>query len=199
MLTARQVHKDSILAVPSRERDPAQWRAEAAAADADGVATDRADCWVGITTADCVPLLLYDPEAAAVAAVHAGWRGAIMGVATAAVRTLVDRFGARPSRVEAALGPHIGPCCFEVGRAVLEPLIHTRGGERWVSRRKGDKGHVDLGSFVRWQLAESGIAPERIVALDLCTRCHPSLFSSYRREGKRPQGMLSAVRVAAGA
>lgn len=199
VLTARQVHKDAILAVPSQERDPAQRQEEAAAADADGVATDRRDCWVGVTTADCVPLLLHDPEAGAVAAVHAGWRGALMGVAPAAVRTLVDRFDASLSRVEAAVGPHIGPCCFEVGRAVLEPLSQTRGGERWVSRRHGDKGYFDLGGFVRWQLAEAGVAPHRIVALGLCTRCLPSLFSSYRREGKRPQGMLSAVRAAAGA
>jgi YfiH family protein len=199
VLIARQVHKDSILTIPLQARDLAQWQAEAAAADADGVATNRGDCWVGITTADCVPLLLHDPEVAAVAAVHAGWRGALLGVATAALRTLVDHFGARPSRVEAALGPHIGSCCFEVGRAVLEPLYHMRGGDLWVSRRDGDKGHFDLGGFVRWQLEEAGVVPERIVALGLCTRCQPSLFSSYRREGKRPQGMLSAVRVAAGA
>jgi YfiH family protein len=198
VLTARQVHKDSIVSIPSRARDPAHWQAEAAAADADGVATDRGDCWVGITTADCVPLLLHDPQASAVAAVHAGWRGALMGVATAALRELAARFGAQPSQIEAALGPHIGPCCFEVGRAVLEPLGRLPDGERWMSRRTGDKGHVDLGGLVRWQLAAAGVPPERVVALDLCTRCHPSLFSSYRREGKRPQGMLSAVRVAAG-
>jgi YfiH family protein len=199
VLSARQVHKDAVVAVPSDERDPAQWQTEAAAADADGLATDRTDCWLGVTTADCVPLLLHDPGAGAVAAVHAGWRGALLGVAPAAVRTMVDRFGARVSRLEAALGPHIGPCCFEVGRAVLEPLSRLPGGDRWVSRRSGEKGHLDLGGFVRQQLAEAGIAPERVVALGLCTRCEPSLFSSYRREGMRPQGMLSAVRVARGA
>ncbi len=199
VLTARQVHKDAIVAVPSGGRDATQWQAETAGADADGLGTDRTDCWVGIATADCVPLLLHDPHAGAVAAVHAGWRGAILGVAPAAVRVLVDRFGADASRLEAALGPHIGPCCFEVGRAVLDPLSRVPGGERWVSRRGGDKGYVDLGGFVRGQLADAGLAPERIVALGLCTRCEPSLFSSYRREGKRPLGMLSAVHVAAGA
>ncbi|MEW6682572.1 MAG: peptidoglycan editing factor PgeF [Nitrospirota bacterium] len=199
VLSARQVHKDAIVAVPSDERDAAQWQTETAGADADGLTTDRTDCWLGVTTADCVPLLLHDPGARAVAAVHAGWRGALLGVAHAAVRTMVDRFGASASRLEAALGPHIGPCCFEVGRAVLEPLSRLPEGDRWVSRRSGEKGHFDLGGFVRWQLAETGIAPERVVALGLCTRCQPALFSSYRREGKRPQGMLSAVHVAAGA
>jgi YfiH family protein len=198
VLTPRQVHKDAIVAVLSDDRDPAQWQTEAAAVDADGLATDRADCWLGVTTADCVPLLLHDPGAGAVAAVHAGWRGALLGVAPAAVRTMVDRFGASTSRLEAALGPHIGPCCFEVGRAVLEPLLRACRGTGGC-RRSGDKGHFDLAGFVRWQLAETGIAPERVVALGLCTRCEPSLFSSYRREGKRPQGMLSAVHVARGA
>jgi len=199
VLSARQVHKDTIVAVPCDDRDAAQWQTEAAAADADGLATDRADCWLGVTTADCVPLLLHDPAVGAVAAVHAGWRGALLGVASAAVQTMVDRFGASASRLEAALGPHIGPCCFEVGRAVLEPLSRLPDGDRWVSRRSGDKGYFDLGGLVSWQLAAAGIAPGRVVALGLCTRCEPSLFSSYRREGKRPQGMLSAVQVARGA
>jgi YfiH family protein len=187
------------VAVPSDDRGPAQWQTETAAADADGLATDRADCWLGVATADCVPLLLHDSGADAVAAVHAGWRGALMGVAPAAVRTMVDRFGANVSRLEAALGPHIGSCCLEVGPAVLEPLSRWSGGDRWVSRRSGDKGYFDLGGFVRWQLAEAGLSPDRVTTLGLCTRCEPSLFSSYRREGKRPQGMLSAVRVARGA
>jgi YfiH family protein len=199
VLTARQVHKETVLAVPSGDRDAAQWQAEAAAADADGLATNRTDCWVGIATADCVPLLLHDPEANAVAAVHAGWRGALLGVAPAAVRVLADRFGAEPSRLEAALGPHIGCCCLEVGRAVLDPLSRVPGGDRWVSRRSGEKGYFDLGGFVRNQLTDAGLAPARIMSLGLCTRCEPSLFSSYRREGKRPQGMLSAVRIAAAA
>lgn len=199
VLTAHQVHKDAVVAVPSGDRDAMQWQTETAAADADGLATDRTDCWVGITTADCVPLLLHDPGAGAVAAVHAGWRGALLGVAPAAVRVLADRFGASTSRLEAALGPHIGPCCFEVGRAVLDPLSRLPGGDRWITRRAGDKGYFDLSGFIRWQLAEAGLAPERVVALGLCTQCEPSLFSSYRREGKRPQGMLSAVHVAAGA
>lgn len=199
VLTARQVHKESVLAVPSDDRAASQWQAEAAAADADGLATNRTDCWVGITTADCVPLLLHDPAAGAVAAVHAGWRGALLGVAPAAVRVLADRFGGDPSQLEAGLGPHIGPCCFEVGRAVLDPLSRLPGGDRWVSCRSGDKGHFDLGGFVRSQLTEAGLAEDRIVSVGLCTRCEPSLFSSYRREGKRPQGMLSAVRVATAA
>lgn len=199
VLSARQVHKDAIVAVPADDRDPAQWQTEAAVVDADGLATDRADCWLGVVTADCVPLLLHDPGAGVVAAVHAGWRGALLGVAPAAIQTMVDRFGASVSRLEAALGPHIGVCCFEVGPAVLEPLSRVPGGDRWVSRRSADKGHFDLGGFVREQLAEAGMTTERIVALGLCTRCEPSLFSSYRREGKRPQGMLSAVHVARGA
>ncbi|MFZ5876228.1 MAG: polyphenol oxidase family protein [Nitrospirota bacterium] len=195
VLTARQVHKDGVLAVASGGQDAPRWQAEAASADADGVATDRSDCWVGVVTADCVPLLLHDPVARTAAAVHAGWRGALMGVAPAAVRTLATRFGADPSRLEAAIGPHIGACCFEVGHAVLDPLSKIPGWERWIAQRSGEKGYFDLGAFVRWQLETAGLAPTRMTALGLCTRCDPSRFSSYRREGRRPPGMLSAVRV----
>jgi YfiH family protein len=199
VLTARQVHKDGVLTVPSGDQEAMWWQAEAASADADGVATDRSDCWLGVVTADCVPLLLHDPAARAVAAVHAGWRGALMGVAPAAVRTLAARFGADPSRIEAAIGPHIGACCFEVGYAVLDPLSKITGWERWMARRSGEKGYFDLGAFVRWQLESAGLAPTRVTALGLCTRCDPSRFSSYRREGRRPPGMLSVVRVGPGA
>jgi YfiH family protein len=199
VLTARQVHKDGVFVVPSGGQDAARWQAETASADADGVATDRSDCWVGVVTADCVPLLLHDPVSRSVAAVHAGWRGALMGIAPAAIRTLTARFGADPLRIEAAIGPHIGACCFEVGHAVLDPLSKIPGWERWIARRSGEKGYFDLGTFVRWQLESAGVGPTRVTALGLCTRCNPSRFSSYRREGRRPPGMLSAVRVGPGA
>jgi copper oxidase (laccase) domain-containing protein len=120
-----------------------------------------------------------------------------MGVAPAALRCLIERFGARAGRVEAAIGPHIGACCFEVGRAVLDPLAAGfPGWTRWVDRRAGEKGYFDLRGFVRRQLEEMGMAPERIHAVDRCTRCESDLFSSYRRDGRAPRGMLSAIRPA---
>jgi YfiH family protein len=197
MITARQVHKDGVLVVDGTRRDWGALQDEASATDADALATASPECWIGVSTADCLPLLLHDPDRGAVAAVHAGWRGALMGVAPAALRCLIERFGARAGRVEAAIGPHIGACCFEVGRAVLDPLAAGfPGWTRWVDRRAGEKGYFDLRGFVRRQLEEMGMAPERIHAVDRCTRCESDLFSSYRRDGRAPRGMLSAIRPA---
>ncbi|MBI3608680.1 MAG: peptidoglycan editing factor PgeF [Nitrospirae bacterium] len=196
VVTANQVHKDGILIVDADRRDWGTLQAEASAADADALATAGAGGWIGVTTADCLPLLVHDPDRRVVAAVHAGWRGALMGIATTTMDRLTTRFGSRSNRLEAAIGPHIGVCCFEVGRAVLD-LLEARfpGWQRWVERLSEGKGYFNLRAFIREQLAERGVEADRIHAVDLCTRCEADLFSSYRREGRSPQGMLSAVRV----
>ena len=199
VMTATQVHRADVIVLEPSLPDGAFRQAETAAIEADGLATDRDGCWVGVYTADCAPILLYDPDHGAVAAVHAGWRGALMGVAPAAIRRMVDRFGSRASRLEAAIGPHIGVCCFEVGRAVLDLLAEEYDGwERWVTGRVGDKGRFDLREFLRWQLQSAGLEAEHLYGVDLCTKCEATLLSSYRREGRRPQGMISAVRVPRG-
>jgi YfiH family protein len=196
VITANQVHKDGVLSVDRHGEDWAAFQAVAAQTDADAVVTDRAECWAGVSTADCVPLLLHDPDRRVVAAVHAGWRGALMGVVPAALRRLIDRFASQPTAIEAAIGPHIGVCCFEVGRAVLDPLTtQFPGGQGWIERASGGKGYFNIRAFIRWQLAEAGLSADRVHAVDLCTRCETSVLSSYRREGRKPLGMLSAVRV----
>lgn len=196
VIRARQVHRNGVLLVGD-PGDGEDWQARAASAEADAVAIGRSRYWAGVSTADCLPLLLYDPVAGAVAAVHAGWRGALTGVAPAALCALGEGFGSRPQAVEAAIGPHIGVCCFEVGPAVLDALAQFPRWERWVPRRMGEKGWFDLRAFVQWQLQEAGVAATRIWAVDRCTRCEGDLFSSYRREGLKPRGMLSAVRLPA--
>jgi YfiH family protein len=196
VVTANQVHKDGILVVDATRRDWGTLQAEASAADADALTAADAGGWIGVTTADCAPVLFHDPDGHAVAAVHAGWRGALMGIATTTLDCLTTRFGSRPDRLEVAIGPHIGVCCFEVGRAVLD-LLETRfpGWQRWIERFSGGRGFFNLRAFLRFQLEERGVEVDRIHTVDLCTRCEADLFSSYRREGRSPQGMLSAVRV----
>ncbi len=196
VVTASQVHKDGILIVDDAHRDWRTLQSEVSAADADALATAGSGGWIGVSTADCVPLLFYDPDHRVVAAVHAGWRGALMGIATTTMDCLTTRFGSRTKRLEAAIGPHIGVCCFEVGRAVLD-LLETRfpGWQRWVERLSDGKGHFNLRAFIRDQLEERGVEADRLHTVDLCTRCEADLFSSYRREGRSPKGMLSVVRV----
>ncbi|HSP06891.1 MAG TPA: polyphenol oxidase family protein [Acidobacteriota bacterium] len=130
-----------------------------------------------ILTADCVPLLAYHPEGI-VAAIHAGWRGLLGGVILETLRML-------PPRSIVAIGPAIGPCCYEVGEEVASKFEQEFGAG--VVNRSGPKPHLDLVHAAILQSAEAGV--EECDAAHLCTACHPDLFYSYRRDGSSGRQM----------
>ncbi len=179
LLLMRQVH-GAVVA-------PAPWNgtpeADAAVAIAPGLL-------LGIQTADCLPVLLVDPQRGFVAAAHAGWRGTAAGVTREAVRALVAR-GSRPRDLVAALGPGIGPCCYEVG----EELRDAFGAAGAAFFRPGPNGkpHLDVRAANVRQLLDAGLSAEAIHHLPDCTRCHPDLYHSYRREGHGSGRMISFV------
>ena len=142
--------------------------------EGDAVVTDRPSVLVGVRTADCVPVLLVDPVARCVAAVHAGWRGAVAGVLPGAVQRLRVQFGASPRDLEAAIGPGIGPCCFEVG----EEVARRFGGD--AVDREHAKPHVNLRSVLEAQLAAAGVTT--VVASADCTSCRLDRYFSHRAE-----------------
>src|SRR5205823_11724397 len=113
LLRAHQVHGTNVAA--HRPGHPV-----APPADADIIITDDPAAAAAVQTADCVPALLVDTRTGAVAAVHAGWRGLAQRAPQRAVEAMVDAFGTRESKLVAAIGPAIGPCCYEVGGEVRE-------------------------------------------------------------------------------
>lgn len=146
-----------------------------------------------VRTADCVPVLLVDGKGRAAAAVHAGWRGIVAQVVPAAVASL-SRRGVDPAGLLAAIGPSIGPCCYEVGRDVADRVVEASGGpEGLVAPSGSDRVVLDLGRAVREQLTRAGIAPESIHAAPWCTRCRDDLFFSYRRDGGVAGRMMASV------
>lgn len=158
---------------------PKQVHSSRAISEADFVLGCEADATYGrspaalhsILTADCVPLLAYHPEGM-VAAIHAGWRGLLGGVITDTIRKLTPGF-------RVAIGPAIGPCCYEVGVEVASKF-EQRFGPSVVDYAHA-KPHLDLIQAAILQLAEAGV--EEWDAAHLCTSCHPDLFYSYRRDG----------------
>jgi hypothetical protein len=132
---------------------------------------------VAVKTADCIPILLVDQRRRAVAAVHAGWRGTVARIAASAVAAMRDRFGSAPEDIHAAIGPGIGPCCYEVG-----PEVAAQFGER-------GRAHIDLPDANRRQLIEAGVTARRIHTSNLCTMCRPEEFHSFRRD-KEAAGRL---------
>lgn len=135
---------------------------------------------VGVRVADCVPILLADTTTRTVAAVHAGWRGVALGVIDA-TRAAADEAGARFD--VAAIGPCIGPCCFEVGADVAEKIAAATTPDV-VARRAGDKAWVDLRRAARHQLTAIGLRDDRVEDVPGCTYCDAERFFSHRRDGE---------------
>ena len=123
--------------------------------------------------ADCPVISMWSDDGAVVAAVHAGWRGIVEGVIAAGV----EATGARPATLHAAVGPHVGPCCYPVDEGLRKVMARAHGADV-VS---GDA--VDLGLTCRRALEQEGLAPERIHVQDACTACAQARFFSYRRDG----------------
>src|SRR5262249_24249486 len=133
-----------------------------AASDAvtgDAVVSPVRDAALAVQTADCVPILIADADGRAIAAVHAGWRGTAARIAEGVVRRLVDRFDINPKSLFAAIGPHIGVCCYEVGDDVVSAISDESVFEM---RPNGAKPHLNLSSANQRQLVASGIPAEQI-------------------------------------
>jgi YfiH family protein len=175
--TMQQVHGGDVAVL----RDGA---ADAPAADA--LITDQVGAALCVLTADCVPILLVAPARRVIAAVHAGWRGTVAGVATRAVLELERRFGVRPVEILVALGPAIGPCCYEVDRDIVDQLEvcwgEMPGAVRRDGRRPGgrSKGRLDLRRANFIALARAGIPDDAIAQVGPCTRCASAEYFSYR-------------------
>jgi hypothetical protein len=150
----------------------------------DGLMTDEAGAGVAVASADCVPLLLWAPKANAVAAVHAGWRGTLAGIASRAVSRLEEVFGAEKNDIRAAVGPAIRVCCYEVGDEVIASFAESGRDIERISR-PGPRGrrHLGLVEENRAQLVSSGVPGEQIDDCGLCTFCENDRFYSFRREG----------------
>ncbi|HVV83739.1 MAG TPA: peptidoglycan editing factor PgeF [Kofleriaceae bacterium] len=148
----------------------------------DGLVCDRPGPVLGAFAADCVPILFADPVARVCGAAHAGWRGTVAGVAERVVERMVEA-GARAADVRVALGPSIGPCCFEVGPEVVDAFRARMGDAPGLVVRGPRKDHIDLRVALAWSLAQAGVARAHVDAAPPCTRCNPERFFSYRRDG----------------
>ena len=177
---AKQVHGRAIVVVSGDPVATAKVEADAL------VAEPKSGFAVAVRVADCVPVLLADPHTGRVAAVHAGWRGVEQRILEAAVETMKER------KLIAAIGPCIGPCCFEVGEDVAQKIANVSGPEI-IARRAGDKAYVDLRRAVRMQLRALGLDDASIEDVTGCTKCEPARFHSYRRDGKDSGRLLGII------
>jgi len=188
---ARQVHGREVARVLAGAAPDA-----VAGVAADIVVTGARRTAVGVYTADCTPLVIADVRTGACAAVHAGWRGTVAGVATAAVRAMGEAFGTRAADLRVAIGPTIGPCCFEVGPEVVAQVEAAFPGARAAGAivARAPREHVDLPGLNRAALVAAGVAPSAIDLAGACTRCDQARFYSYRRDGGKTGQLAAFVR-----
>lgn len=178
--TLRQIHSDRVVVT----------RGEAGnLGEGDALVTGVPGVLLAIRTADCVPLLVADPENCAVAAIHAGWRGTVAGVVPRTIETLRAEFGSRPESLLVAIGPCIRREAFEVGPEVAKEFMHLFP-ERFDLH---EKTTVDLGEACFRQLTELGVPRANIFDCGQCSFQDKDRYHSYRRDREQSGRMVSYV------
>jgi len=158
----------------------------------DAIITRQRGVFLGVQTADCLPVLIGDERTRAFAAVHAGWRGTLRGIVARTLESMQHEYGTRTQDVTVAIGPGLQNCCFEVGPEVEEAFSETFSyGRNLFSREAPDKkGHLDVIRANSQQLVEMGVRQDRIYVSDLCTKCGSDMFFSHRGE-RRAENLAS--------
>jgi YfiH family protein len=162
--------------------------------EGDALVTNQTQFLLVVRTADCVPVLLVDHKAGVIGAIHAGWRGAVGGIVPKTIQTCVEQFGSNVAHMHMAIGPSIGPCCYEIDAQVIE-LLQTCYPD-WLGvlqETKEGKGMFDLKKLIWHQILASGVPEQQVERIEECTCCRDDLFFSYRREGKVNGTMMSGI------
>ena len=184
ILSPNQTHSDNVEFVDERNEYP----------NTDGLILQNTNDAVYLRFADCTPLIFYDTVQKIAAVSHAGWRGTASQIGKVTVELMVKSFGCRPEDIIAAIGPCIGPCCYEVDDPVKKAFEGTAADAPGVFSPSSNPGHymLDLRLANRAVLIDSGILPENIDVADICTCCNSSEMHSHRATaGKR--GNLAAI------
>jgi len=180
LVTVTQTHGTDLLVIDTPNPDYTHFLK----LECDGLITNQPGVMIGVCVADCVPLLLLDPQARVAAALHAGWQGTAKEIARKGVEALVKMFGSNPDDILAAVGPGISGCCYEVDTPVME-AFQKNGAEvnRFARETAPGKWRLDLAKANYCQLLATGLRETNIESTPLCVSCEHDLFFSFRRDG----------------
>lgn len=183
MVAAEQVHGTAIKRVELSERGRGAQDYSTAFQATDALITKEKGLVLTTYYADCVPIFLLDPRTPSIALIHAGWKGTVNGIVAKTIIEMVNQFGSPVEEMLAAIGPSIGPCCYEVDNKVAEPVEAFFGSSSSSLLKRSRPNHwlLDLWEANRLQLLTSGVKEENITLPGFCTFCEESFFS-YRRE-----------------
>lgn len=188
---AKQLHTGIVRRVGKADRGAGLFRP--VEEPRDGLVTNEPGVALTIFSADCTPILFYDPVARAVGGAHAGWRGTACGIAKNTVEAMVQEFGSDPRDIRAAIGPCIGRCCFETHADVPEAMVKALGDEAWaaIERLPGGKFRVDLKALNALLLRRAGV--RSISVCPDCTACRPQRYWSHRIVGGQRGSMANII------
>jgi len=190
LVSIRQVHGDRVVVFNGKmEEIPELWNQEG-----DALITRVPGFALSVFTADCLPILLFDPTQRVVGIVHAGWKGTSKRILQNAIGKMKEVFNCRGENIQAAMGPCIGPCCLEVDDPVKKAF--GAGGLPWEiisSRRQKGKWLLDLYKANAYLLEIEGVHRENVQRLESCTRCRRDIFYSYRGEEETQGRQLNFI------
>jgi len=176
----KQVHGDRVFVLENSGQSPGQVELE----EADALITHLTERPIAVLTADCVPVILYDPERHVAGIVHAGRKGTQMGVVSKTILMLSQVYGSQPGNVRMALGPAIGGCCYEVDEPCIEPFRgNYKDWEGFVTAHSGGRFMLDLLKANEADGLRAGLLNEHIHHSGECTSCNNNRWYSYRKEG----------------
>ncbi len=179
LVLTHQVHGDTVRRVTARDHAGLDHHAYP---ECDALITCDPGTALVVFTADCTPILFFDPVTGAVGAAHAGWRGTAMDIAGKTVRAMQAEFGCDPKQIRCAIGPNLGPCCFETDGDVPAAMLEAFGeAAREHIRPAGNKFYVNLKAINALALRRAGVA--HIEISPACTRCAPERYWSHRLHG----------------
>jgi len=179
LVTLRQVHGNDILVISEPNEDYSHFLS----VEGDAVITNQPNVMISVCVADCVPIILCDAAKKVVAVVHAGWKGTAAGLVAKTVAGMKSEFGCNPAQVQAAIGPCIQKCCYEVDEQVRKAF--QQGGIEWdlcAESKSPGKWHLDLVAANRELLLRAGLSTDSIQLSDQCVCCHSEQFFSFRRD-----------------
>jgi len=159
--------------------------------DGDAIITDRTKTAIGVFTADCVPVILADIKSGVVAAVHSGWKGTKALIVSKTIERLKENYGSRAEDIRAYIGPHIGGCCYEVSKELIEEFTRE---DIYSNIKISNYNKLDLERCILEQLLEKGIKQENITTTNTCTSCNKEYeLYSYRNSENKQGRMFSFI------
>ena len=182
LLMPHQVHQTEIVTVDEAFLGLSTAERKARLEGVDALMTDMSGICIGVSTADCIPVLLYDKMHHAACAIHAGWRGTVKRIVEKAVASMTAVYGSRPTDIMAQIGPGIHLESFEVGDEVYEAFV-SEGFMMETISKKMEKWHIDLPECNRLQLLDSGVPQRQIAVSEVCTFRQSDTYFSARRLG----------------